>query len=735
MALFDIDFWTNRVNELTAWKNLIVANSKRIFQLPVSTTGTKLVAVHNETSGETEQFNLTEALESITIGSREIKLIETSSYDFISSDKTKILICEQEGVITYNLDGGIFSANDVIVIHNEKDYTSTIQNIDSETQDLYYNGEIITTAINIPKGSMVVLTCVSTSEFILNVFSFTTSSQNLQQTLNNGGSAEIYQIGSPTRKYGVEMPFNDGSNFVKVEYFQDGNTSTQRQFELGSVNDRNTIVEVTGDVEKTTNSFSKVSLESTTEGEFTAYESVEVQEYNSVTEEIINSSYNLRKPIPKSGTEVIIEQPHKEVSGTYRVATKDDIPSNIILYPTTAVSDIATYYKLVIDVNDTSYDDVAVDVSTGALSTTDVLISSLASAQGIFSGNITGVNISVVGNIKRVSGTANGTFYFKIFHRDSSGTETLIGTSDVTSEVSSSTYVEFSASALILNENFNSTDRIVYKFYGNKVGGGSNPTFDFQFGGTAPVRILTPIPTSLVLTPIYESLEQLELNKADKNPLFKKSYFDDLVGYGIGFTGSIFATTGTLESEGNICIIRSGTATTTSFLPSEDGRNGIIKGGTGTGAANTIVFNYRRIYINTSDFLFKTAIRLQTLSDATNTYTIITGIEDTGNNVTNNITINYTHSVNGGKFLCKTTASSISTTSDSGVTVAINTWYELKIIKISGVCYFYINEILVSTISTNVPSNFDSSVVSRINKLAGTTTRTFDIDYLLFQEL
>ena len=59
-----MDFTTivNRLNELTTFMNNVVSLSKKIFQLPPSTDGIKLVAVYNETSLETEQFNLTEAL-------------------------------------------------------------------------------------------------------------------------------------------------------------------------------------------------------------------------------------------------------------------------------------------------------------------------------------------------------------------------------------------------------------------------------------------------------------------------------------------------------------------------------------------------------------------------------------------------------------------------------------------------------------------------------------------------
>lgn len=60
--------WTalqNTVNQLVQFKNSIISNSKKIPDLPASTNGNKLVAVHNETSLETEQFDLTAALSGV----------------------------------------------------------------------------------------------------------------------------------------------------------------------------------------------------------------------------------------------------------------------------------------------------------------------------------------------------------------------------------------------------------------------------------------------------------------------------------------------------------------------------------------------------------------------------------------------------------------------------------------------------------------------------------------------
>lgn len=178
---------------------------------------------------------------------------------------------------------------------------------------------------------------------------------------------------------------------------------------------------------------------------------------------------------------------------------KTDLPSNLTLYPTTTASDIATYFKLVTEIADPDYDNPAVDVATGAITGSNQLISSLATSAGILTGNPGIFTVSTVGNIRRTSGSGEAEFYFEIYQRNASGTETLIATSNATSSVSNTTYEQFNASALFNNGTFLPTDRIVLKFYGSKVGGGSDPSYQFQFGGAEPVRTIVPVPASVLL--------------------------------------------------------------------------------------------------------------------------------------------------------------------------------------------------------------------------------------------
>ncbi len=184
--------------------------------------------------------------------------------------------------------------------------------------------------------------------------------------------------------------------------------------------------------------------------------------------------------------------------GVHPYITLLDLPSNLILYPTTVASDVVGYVKLVTDIHDVDYEDPAVNVSTGSITTTNQLISSLITVPDLISGNPGVFNISTVGNIRRSAGSGTAEFYFNVYKRDSLGTETLIGTSNPTLPVNNGVYAEFNATAIWDDGVFTATDRIVLKFYGSRISGGSDPTYEFQFGGTTPVRTLVPIPLSVV---------------------------------------------------------------------------------------------------------------------------------------------------------------------------------------------------------------------------------------------
>jgi hypothetical protein len=183
-------------------------------------------------------------------------------------------------------------------------------------------------------------------------------------------------------------------------------------------------------------------------------------------------------------------------NGTSPYVTLDQLPSNLNLFATNVSSDIGGYFKLVTSIDDPDYNTTPVDISTGAITTTGQFIAALATEVGVLIGNPGIINLTTVGNVRRISGTGNAEFYYEVYHRNSGGTETLIATSNATPPVTVSVYTEFIALALLNNGTFLPTDRIVVKYYGNRISGGSNPSYQFQFGGTSPVRTTFPVPAS-----------------------------------------------------------------------------------------------------------------------------------------------------------------------------------------------------------------------------------------------
>lgn len=173
-------------------------------------------------------------------------------------------------------------------------------------------------------------------------------------------------------------------------------------------------------------------------------------------------------------------------------------PANLSFYATTTPSDIPGYFQLVTNITDPSYNNPAVDVPTGVISVQNKLLAELAAATNIFTGNPGVITIQTIGEIRRTSGTGLAEFYFEAYHRDSLGVETLIGTSNTTAPVSQTVYTQFQASCLFNNGVFTASDRLVLKFYGNRIAGGSDPEYDFLFGGTNPVRTLFPIAAGLI---------------------------------------------------------------------------------------------------------------------------------------------------------------------------------------------------------------------------------------------
>ena len=206
--------------------------------------------------------------------------------------------------------------------------------------------------------------------------------------------------------------------------------------------------------------------------------------------------------------------------------TSADLPSTLDLYATTNASDISGYTVLVRNIADTRYNTTAVNVSTGVITSVGQLVGSLITDANIISGNPGIFDFKTIGNISRTNGTGQAEFFFRIYKRNLAGTETLIAQSDYTLPVTNGGYVEFSATALWNDGIFLETDRIVLKYYANRLTSpvGSDPTYQFQFGGTSPVRSSAAIPTSVMPNIYLRDLADVENVDALNNEIL---YWND----------------------------------------------------------------------------------------------------------------------------------------------------------------------------------------------------------------
>jgi len=134
---------------------------------------------------------------------------------------------------------------------------------------------------------------------------------------------------------------------------------------------------------------------------------------------------------------------------------------------------------------------------------------------------------------------------------------------------------------------------------------------------------------------------------------------------------------------------------------------------------------------------FQTAVA--TLSDATDTYTIsyaIDGSPGAGGIQNNSIGFRYTHGVNSGKWqgYVRDNAGAESTF-DCGVSVVAGTPYLLRIEVDKGRSEgrFYLGDVYVGRINTNMPSAVGCGASAKITKSAGTTSRTMRLHEMSFQ--
>lgn len=171
---------------------------------------------------------------------------------------------------------------------------------------------------------------------------------------------------------------------------------------------------------------------------------------------------------------------------------------------------------------------------------------------------------------------------------------------------------------------------------------------------------------------------------------------------------------------------------------------GVAAGTTGTnGAGNFWITTDLQYVLGTDPYDLEFIIKTDnTLPVSATDYTIGMGFTDDGNQERgdqNNVGlfIRWTGSAAGWSIQTKNSGTETITNATAPPTLAINTWYRVRInISAGRVVTYYINDVNVGTISTNVPtSDKQLALYFNTSKSTGTTERWSSIDYIGIRSL
>ncbi len=136
---------------------------------------------------------------------------------------------------------------------------------------------------------------------------------------------------------------------------------------------------------------------------------------------------------------------------------------------------------------------------------------------------------------------------------------------------------------------------------------------------------------------------------------------------------------------------------------------------------------------------FVTRVAVEDLSDGTNRYILFAGFTDQGYSptVVDGAFFRYVDNVNGGRFECVCSSNSVETAADSGLTVAADTDYDLRIVvnAAASSVAFWIDGALVATVTTNIPSGTTRATGARVglDRVAGSTARYAYVSTFAFE--
>lgn len=186
---------------------------------------------------------------------------------------------------------------------------------------------------------------------------------------------------------------------------------------------------------------------------------------------------------------------------------------------------------------------------------------------------------------------------------------------------------------------------------------------------------------------------------------------------------------------GQISLRTTGAGASATTIVSEPGHPGIVElftGTTVTGVAQFLAKSNGLFVVGAGLMFIEGVVRIPVLSDATDSFNVTVGFCDSASpaaDISRRV-LTYRHDINGGKWQA---CCSNLTVVDTGVPVVAGTWYRLRVEvdPILDQCRYYIDGALLTTITTNQPvdAQLFSTYPASIEKAAGTTTRSLQVDF------
>lgn len=160
-----------------------------------------------------------------------------------------------------------------------------------------------------------------------------------------------------------------------------------------------------------------------------------------------------------------------------------------------------------------------------------------------------------------------------------------------------------------------------------------------------------------------------------------------------------------------------------------------LRTGSSSSAAPSMNLGINIWLAGSGELFFEAVVQLDALSDGTDTVKTRIGFGDslTGTDPTDGIWLEAIHNVNSGQWTMNAASSAVKTTVNGGVAAAAGAWFRAKIVVVAAdgsSASGYIDDVLVATVSTNIPKTTGRTFGLQIShtKSAGTTQRILYLD-------